>query len=347
MNKDRYHYASENDIFEKKFGDRTFTVVLSNAYNAGGIIGSEYNGIAILDENNHKVVLDRQLENRGFFGADAQKEFESIKDMTWEQFTQYVRKAPRYRGGIDDIDNGTAPDVGDIVDLWISKGKVESPTGPDLRTEAMKEANATDETEYSYPDATREEMIVALARHNGYFPMNSNNGGYVISWDIKVRGNVSASQAEGFEFDKAFDERWKNFSETDEHVFYQACSEALWSFTEGHYQAHADEDVKAKFYTNGRQGGHLVLADWNGEKPKGWASCPMAFDNREHFISWLKELPDNDLVALYALVRSVDTDTAHPEKAVSFALASIREGKEDQWREEATEELKEDVAPSL
>jgi hypothetical protein len=347
LNKGPYHYGSENDIFEKKFGDRTFTVVLSNAYNAGGIIGSEYNGIAILDENNRQVVLDRQLENRGFFGSDARKEFDAIKDMTWEHFTKYVRKAPRYRGGIDDIDRGTKPEAGDILDLWISKGKVESPTGPDLRNETMQSANANQETDYSYPDATREEMIVALARHEGYHPMNSNNGGFVISWNIKVRGDFSATKAEGFKFDTALDERWKKFEETNEDVFWEACSDALWSFTEGHYQTHSDEDVKAKFYTNGRQGGHLVLSEWNGDKPNGWSSCPMAFDSREHFISWLKELSTDSLVALYGLVKSVDTDTAHPERAVSFALASIREGKEDQWKQEATEELEAESAPTL
>lgn len=338
MNKGPYHYTSEDDIFEKKFGDRTFTVVLSNAYNAGGIIGSEYNGIAILDENYRQVVLDRQHENRGFFGSNVRKEFDAIKEMTWEQFTQYVRQAPRYRGGIEDIDNDTKPDAGDILDLWISKGKVENPAGPDLRTESMKTANANQESDYSYPDATRDEMIVALARHNGYHPMNYNNGGFVIAWNIKVRGDCSASKAEGFEFDKTFDERWKKYEETNENVFWDACSEALWHFTQGDYQPHSDEDIKAKFYTNGRQGGHLVLSEWNGAQPKSWAMCPMAFNDREDFISWLKELPDDDLVALYGLVRSVDVDTAHPEVAVSYALASIRQSREEHWTEEATEE---------
>ena len=342
-----YQYESENDIFEKKFGDRTFTVILSNAYNAGGVIGSEYNGIAILDDNNRQVVLDRQVEDRGFLGENRQAEFNSIKDMTWEQFIKYVRKSPRYRGGISDIDNGTAPDAGDILDLWISKGKVENPTGPDLRTDVMKSANGNGESDYSYPAATREEMIVALARHESYHPMNYNNGGFVIAWDIKVHGNYSASKADGYNFDKAYDARWEKFEENDEQVFWDACSDALHSFTEGRYQPHADEDVKAKFYANGRQGGHLVLSDWNGAKPGRWASCPMAFTDREDFIDWLKELSNEDLVSLYGLVRSVDADTSNPEMAVSYALASIRQGKEEQWTEEAAEELEQDVAPTI
>jgi hypothetical protein len=190
-------------------------------------------------------------------------------------------------------------------------------------------------------------MIVALARHESYYPMNSNNGGYVIAWNIKVRGDFSASKAEGFEFDKAYDKRWEKFEQTNEHVFWDACSDALHSFTEGHYQPQADEDVKAKFYTNGRQGGHLVLSEWTGEKPGGWASCPMAFSNREDFIGWLKELSNEDLVSLYGLVRSVDADTANPAMDVSYSLASIRQGKEEQWAEEATEELEQDVAPTI
>jgi hypothetical protein len=334
MNTGPYIYQSKDDIFEKKFGDRSFTVVLSSAYNAGGIIGSEYNGIAIIDDNYRQVLADQQVRNRGFFGENVRAEFDSIKDMTWPEFAEYVRTCPRYRGGAQDIDTGAKPDAGDPIDLWIAKGAVENPSGPDLRTKAMVTANADAEISYSYPDATREEMIVALARHTGYHPMNYNNGGFVLSWDIKVRGDASASNAEGFEFDKEFDERWNKFEQNNEYVFWEACKDALYSYTEGHYQPHADEDIKPKFYTNGRQGGHLVLSDWNGEKPSGWKSCPMAFDDREHFISWLKELANDDLVALYGLVRSVDADTANPHHDVSYALASIRQGKEEQWSEE-------------
>ena len=41
-----------------KFGNRSFRVLLYGAYNAMGLIGTEKNGIAVLDEDRRQVVLD-------------------------------------------------------------------------------------------------------------------------------------------------------------------------------------------------------------------------------------------------------------------------------------------------
>lgn len=343
MNFGPYIYDSKDDIFEKKFGERSFTVILSSAFNAGGIIGSEFNGIAIMDDNYRNVLVDRQVRDRGFLGSNIRAEFNSIKEMNWAEFSEYVRSCPRYRQTADDINSGAKPDAGDPIDLWIAKGAVDNPSGPDLRTAAMKAENESGKSDYSYPQATREEMIVFLATHKSYHPMNYNNGGYVISWDIKVHGAVSAEGVEGFNFDPAFNERWKELEQSSNTLFDEACAEAMWPFQEGNYINQSDEDITAKFYTNGRQNGHLVLSDWNGPKPKGWASCPMAFSDREHFISWLKDLENDDLVSLYGLVRSVDADTANPTRAVNYSYASLRQSQEEQWAEEMKEDQKSEM----
>ncbi|MCC5610556.1 hypothetical protein LC612_28355, partial [Nostoc sp. CHAB 5834] len=47
------------DTIRKFENGRSFRVFIYSAYNAMGLIGSEYNGIAILDEDNKCVVADR------------------------------------------------------------------------------------------------------------------------------------------------------------------------------------------------------------------------------------------------------------------------------------------------
>jgi hypothetical protein len=128
-------------------------------------------------------------------------------------------------------------------------------------------------------------------------------------------------------------------------LFWRACNEALYPMTSGEYSCHANEDVKAQFSTNGRQGGHLILSNWNGPQPRETSNCPMAFDDREHFIEWLKQLEENDLVALYTLVRSVDTETSRPEYYVSCVMAEIRFEKENEWREEI--EIAAEAGPTI
>lgn len=74
-------------------GDKTFRVVLYAAYNAFGLIGPEMNGIAVLNEDQHNVVLDQEAcAGTGYFGAsEAQKKrFDEVVAMPWEAFKAWV-----------------------------------------------------------------------------------------------------------------------------------------------------------------------------------------------------------------------------------------------------------------
>lgn len=323
---------------EKKFGDRSFTVLIAAAEDAG-VIGPENNGIVVLDDNYRNVVLDQHMKiNSGYFGpSDVQKaELEKVMAMDWDTFSHFVATHPRYRGITSDINAVSDPDAGDLLDLWISKGKVPNPTGDDIRTPEMIAGHEDDSVAYAYPDKTREEMIVALANHESYVPMNTWNRGFVISWDIKVRGKIDERAVEGYDLNSEMDERWEAYKEEHgDSLFSQACDDALRDYREGSYTTYGAEHLKSKFYANGRSGGHLVLSDWSGPSPRGWAACPMAFDDREDYIGWLKGLSDKSLVDFYALVKSVDVDTADPAKNLAHQYAFIRENLEDDWAAEA------------
>ena len=79
---------------------RTFRVITYQAYNAMGLIGSESNGIAILDEDKKCVVSDEiERQDSGYFGASAaQRELmDKILAMDAKAFIAFVDASPRLR----------------------------------------------------------------------------------------------------------------------------------------------------------------------------------------------------------------------------------------------------------
>jgi hypothetical protein len=75
-----------------RFGDRSFRVVLYGAYNAMGLIGTEHNGIAVLDEDRRQVVLDGHFrQDSGAYGptrAQAE-EWERICRLPAGEFVEF------------------------------------------------------------------------------------------------------------------------------------------------------------------------------------------------------------------------------------------------------------------
>lgn len=72
-----------------------YRLALYCAYNAGGLIGSEYNGIVVLDDKDRCVVAD----NLGV-GRNQIKQsdiLDSLLACTPAQFAEYINNAPRAR----------------------------------------------------------------------------------------------------------------------------------------------------------------------------------------------------------------------------------------------------------
>jgi hypothetical protein len=81
-------------------GDRHFTLLISGAYNAMGLIGSEYNGIVVLDDDHLQVVLDQHMKaDSGYYGPTNKQidEWERILKMNYDEFIKLCREHPRTR----------------------------------------------------------------------------------------------------------------------------------------------------------------------------------------------------------------------------------------------------------
>lgn len=86
---------------ERVVGDTTFLVGIATAYNAMGLIGTEHNGVFILDDTNRTVVMDRHAEGSGGgFGPYPSQlaERERLLALSDAEFIGFIESNPRYRG---------------------------------------------------------------------------------------------------------------------------------------------------------------------------------------------------------------------------------------------------------
>ena len=82
---------------------RTFIILTYQAYNALGLIGSECNGICILDEDNRRVICDEiEKEGTGWCGVSRKQwdKAHELLDMDWQTFQAFVNNHPRARYSI-------------------------------------------------------------------------------------------------------------------------------------------------------------------------------------------------------------------------------------------------------
>ena len=79
---------------------KVFRIATYQAYNAMGLIGSESNGIVVLNEGSKSVVCDEIMkESSGYFGA-SEKQFRGVMDlvgMTYANFRKVINAQPRLR----------------------------------------------------------------------------------------------------------------------------------------------------------------------------------------------------------------------------------------------------------
>lgn len=85
----------------KELGDkRKFRLIIYGAYNAMGLIGSECNGIAVLDEDNRHVVCDELAKiGSGYFGPSKEqaKLFDYLINADDKTFANIINTHPRTR----------------------------------------------------------------------------------------------------------------------------------------------------------------------------------------------------------------------------------------------------------
>lgn len=94
----------EKVVFNTGRDMRTFRVIVYAAYNACGLIGSEHNGVLVLDEDGKKVLTDRLAQaDTGYYGA-TEKQLnlaERLCNGSWCEFKKFINEAATKRYAIE------------------------------------------------------------------------------------------------------------------------------------------------------------------------------------------------------------------------------------------------------
>lgn len=321
---------------QKKFATgstaRSFTVLIASAEDAG-IIAPEQNGIAILDNDNLAVVLDRHcISSSGYFGptAEQKQEFGRIMDMSWETFASFCREHPRFRGEIiRDVSSGArVPDEGNTRSQQML-GLVQPMKGQDIRTSRMREAANDPDCPYRFEAGSRDEMIAFLSRHSVH--RDGPYDSFRLSWPIHMNMDYDASgHAEWAGTNPVWHERWDREFETDPAIFNEACERGLAPYFDRSFSTWGANDAgDYEFTTQGRSGGHLVLQRFQGKD--------LTFTSLADLDEQLNRMEDMSLAAIYRLTVMLDHDLSPENRAKEFEhqLIQIRQRRELEWSLEA------------
>lgn len=75
-----YHYA-DGAVRRRTVAGIDYIVGIAGAYNAFGLIGSEHNGIFVLDDTNKSVVFDRDTEISSGYHGPSQSQWDRLKEL--------------------------------------------------------------------------------------------------------------------------------------------------------------------------------------------------------------------------------------------------------------------------
>jgi hypothetical protein len=252
-------------------------------------------------------------ESTGYFGPSErqQKEFKRIVALDWKEFSEFCMTNPRYRGDV--------PDFGS-----------EEPLSPPQRPVdyvVLKPEAIDPKCPYVFPLSKRHEIEDFIARHPVH---NDRYDPAYLAWNVKVHSLDTSGRHADFETDAAFDERWeKHLEKNGDSLFWECCEAGLSQYLEGCFSTYEGGDEgRYKFHVEGRSGGWLCLTSVDGHK--------MAFRDQIELKEYLQSISDEDLVALYKAVVTLDTDLASPGKEVAFQMASRRALLEEEWKAENT-----------
>lgn len=299
----------ENGKVTLKFGDRTFSLILSTAYDVG-IIGPEVNGIAILDEDNLCIVFDQYLNTSSHVTiGDQSREFNRIKGMDWQDFRKVCLNNFRLRAASAPEMHQFAPNA-----VFTHENRII------LSTEDRPENRPVE----NYPLSGREEIIAFLSSHSVHRQGNMYTP-WQLAWNIKVHSaDEMGKGVADYPVDGAFDERWKEHLAENEDMFWNCANEALEFMTDGDYAKNSRAAAGGwDFSVAGRSGGWLLLSDTDFGDFK--------FSNKSNMIELMRDFDDKDLADLYVMTCEVDriTDTASQQVTQGFAMR--RSEMESEW----------------
>jgi len=180
-----------------------------------------------------------------------------------------------------------------------------------------------------------------------------------IAWNIKLSRAFLGLQEEHYEeysLDKKWDEKWVEYKESNDDLFWDTCNNCLDWVDEQYLYTHGMEFNDFKLYRVGRSGGHLILNKFDGFDLEGFDLTEEAeqayYDNMPDEDEDDEESKPDDSEAISAAIDTVicyadlyhfckAIDDMDPDDHFLSELAHHRSFKEEEWEEEEEDERRE------
>lgn len=319
---------------------RVFTAVNYYAYNAGGIIGTEKNGVAILDNGTEEFpsmfIAASDIEHGSLFGQTATMEALKSLDGNWTEFKSFLQSQPEYRDNVYDIsEEFEVPDVGNAINLY-ALGILDLKNEPDLRTKEMVDITENPEIPYEFPKIGRVGIITELMNHSVH--RDGSYGNFYLSWNVKMDMDLDETGKLGdYKVEADFDEKWEQyFNRFNDQIFYRIIEDMARDYVEESLYCTypGDDQGDYTFGLQGRSCGSLVLRSVDGFE--------IGFESYNDVQNVLQDLSEDDLVKLYKVVKSLDQDITKQKLANEWAhqLNFIRQDMEEEWNLELEDSIK-------
>lgn len=250
-NIEEIRFRSSGDV------DRSFTALIVD-HVTDDPTSHHRRGIAILDNDNQKIVFDGLYSDQPQSSILLRFRFASLPSLRWSEFSQLCRENSRYRGDIPDIDLITdIPNPGN-QSHQAALGLLPS---QDIRSDFIKAISEDPDTPYSFPPIDREGMEEEICRHLMYIDADPLVPYSYITWDIRMNSGWNRTgRIKGCAgVDSGHDADWRHTVESDPSIVRQACQDALSVYLEPNCTIMDMEDYPCEFGIAGKNGGFLIL----------------------------------------------------------------------------------------
>lgn len=361
---------------EGKPWQRTFRIVLASAYNANGLIGSERNGIAVLDDDYENVVFSEHMGlHMGGVGHTPMQmeEIEKILQMDWDDFKQYCTGAKNYRilygadialppskvsdfeEWFEDLDEDrqeelmrerlveVSPVAGyetmDYISLHSDfnahydlncamlyekhSSQIEAHVNRDIFN--GHEPDPSDP--YGAPLRNRLDIVRSLTSHEMY--SDGRYSSYQIAWSLDKFGADTSGKvnAEEYKPNEKYDERWQDYVDSDHRVEEWVFEDAVRTYTEAEYTTYpGDDQGQYRFAVGGDCGDKIALTKWFR-----YEGTEISWRDKDNYVTWLRELDNEDLRDFYRLVTHVDADVQKFKEDLAHQYSFRRMQTEELW----------------
>lgn len=313
---------------------RCLSIVVAIAhYDGSGGMKLEKNGIAIIDNDNWRVVADRIGQNKsGQSGADREqlRILENLTRMDWNEFTAFCRAQERYRPGVEDIDipdaSPTEGNPGNQKKLGLSDPRLQDYREPYLRA-------LNDLGEYALPLASRDGMLRDIMMRASQ--INTETGRRFLTWSLHMDfpfDRTGRLEAGGQDVDDKYNNRWNTTLKSKPEIMQEVVASAFSLYTEPSFSAF---DMGEEWQCT------LQMTDTPSLQLMKWRGKDMGFSTFPELRSKLLEFDRKDLNGIWATVRCLDKDLNRVNRAADVQpfLNNKRVELETEWSMDLEEEL--------